>query len=155
MRRLMLLLGMLMITCALVSCSQETTDPITPSIETFDEQILGEGDAELLSQALWWSPWESKNVKVGSCHEVRFAPARKGTHYIQFLNQSNIYNGGTMESCWRKGTGSWNCWAWSDVLSRKRQQTLYSGSADINYRFRFYAKGNYNDVRFYWRFWID
>ncbi len=157
MRKYMLaLVLMLVVGFIVVSCNKDNESPTSPGVSsgTLDEQTSDENSPELLSQ-FGWSSWNNKNVKAGSYHEVRFAPGRKGTHYIEFCNQSNIYNGGKMQSCWRKGSGSWNCWANSDVLSRSRQQKLYSGSKDINYRFRFYAQGNYQYVRFYWRFWTD
>ncbi|MFI5298295.1 MAG: hypothetical protein ACHREM_09375 [Polyangiales bacterium] len=73
-------------------------------------------------------------LSAGQSSTVYFAPGKAGTHAIEFLNNSGISTAGTIQFCWRSGTGAWNCWATSPVTYQTRQQILYSGSAGINYK---------------------
>jgi hypothetical protein len=103
-----------------------------------------------------WGPQYSHTVPVNSNFSVCFLPGVSGNHIIEFLNQSNIYNGGVMLSYWGSSfdPGNWHYWATSDVLSRARQQNLYAGSNDIIFKFTF-VNIQAVPVTFYWRFFTD
>lgn len=104
-----------------------------------------------------WSAWGQVTLAYGGYTYVYFSPNKPGNHIVEFGNYSNVYHSGTMEACWhRPGTG-WNCWAWPNVLSRYQQLSLYTGSADVSYRFKFTANGTsaFNTVVMTWRFYTN
>jgi hypothetical protein len=103
-----------------------------------------------------WGPQYNQTVPVNGNYSVCFLPGVSGDHIIEFLNQSNIYNGGVMLSYWGSSfdPGNWHYWATSDVLSRTRQQSLNAGSNDIIFKFTFVNIQSV-PVTFYYRFFTD
>lgn len=84
-----------------------------------------------------WGVMASTSVPANQSITFTFTPNKQGTHAIDFLNNSSIYNSGTMQYCWRAGAGSWSCWATDPVTNQNRRTILFSGSADISYRFTY------------------
>lgn len=141
----------LIFTIAFVAGCQTHSDVITEVEPTKDEDILQRSDEV-------WLGWNQVLVAPGKQSAwIPFSPNKVGYHQIQFLNDSSIYNAGVMESCWKYSSSStWNCWATSDVLSKTRQQQLYSGQASVQYRFRFTAKAsNTKNYNFFYQFCRD
>jgi hypothetical protein len=94
----------------------------------------------------------SPGLSVGQSTTLFFSPARPGTHAIEYYNINTIANAGTIQFCWRSGTGAWSCWATDPVTYQKRIRILYSGSSDINYRFVITKTSN-GSADFYTRFY--
>lgn len=104
-----------------------------------------------------YTEWDDHTVPVDGNYTFYFTPGQAGDHTIEFLNQQDIYNGGWMVSAWGSINDNpivWHQWATSDVLYYKRIQALYTGSADIVFRFTFINIVD-EPVTFYWRHYID
>jgi hypothetical protein len=121
--------------------------------------IVGVSDLKQLSslslegrvQSAGFSNWNNVYLDQGSTYDIYFYPWKKGNHSIEFANDSDYYHAGHMESCWNYDGDQWRCWAVSDVLSTIRSQNLYSGHADVAYRFQFDAA--HASKNFWWRFY--
>lgn len=98
-----------------------------------------------------WGEWTGWSNCSGDCTRY-FAPARAGYHAIEFCSDYNVYHWGTVQPAWRSGNGPWNYFRTSDVLSRCRTITLFSGSSEVNYQFFF---DSYGTGKVYYRFFID
>jgi hypothetical protein len=104
----------------------------------------------------YWDSYTSPTLAIGETRVVYFAPARTGTHAIEFLNETALASAGTIEYCWRSGTTttSWNCWTTDTnrVTNQTRRTRLVSGSTDINYRITIRSTAS-RPARFWWRFY--
>ncbi len=103
-----------------------------------------------------WGPQQQQVIQPNANCTAYFIPGVAGNHQIEFLNQWDVYNGGSMLSYWGSSNdiGNWHYWTTSDVLCRTRYQNLYAGSDDIIFKFVFVNTTD-NPVEFFWRFYTD
>ena len=127
------------------SCGVEPT-PTDVSVNMVDSDIASK------SSALWLDE-QQLTVNAGATDYIVWEPGQKGSpHLIKYCNQSNIYQGGAMVSYWQRvGDASWTKFSTDEVFSRCYEEQLWTGSADIRYKFEFTAYGQ--RTTFHWQFY--
>ena len=91
----------------------------------------------------------STSLAVGGSYTVYFNPNKIGDNAFDFVNNSAVTNGGTLEFCWSSNSSpSWNCWTTDAVTSAWKRRNLYNGTSDVKYRMTFKAT---KAATFYWR----
>lgn len=100
-----------------------------------------------------WGDWDSEYISKGSSYTATYAPARTGTHKMEFINSKSDSQSGTMTPYWRSGTGAWSSWGPYSTTWNYQTILLNSGSTKINYKMVFKATKASNT--FYWRFCTD
>lgn len=101
-----------------------------------------------------WSGESSKYLSSGSSYTFYYAPARKGTHYIWYINDSSSSSLGKITPYWYSSSSpSWTSWGpWYTSYNWKRQ-TLTSGSSDVSYKFT--IKSTSGSGTYWWGFCTD
>jgi hypothetical protein len=73
-------------------------------------------------------------VARGTSFTQTFSPGVRGDHAIDYGTMGGVALGGTVDICWRDGTGPWSCWYRQNWTSSVRRVRLWAGSATINFK---------------------
>ena len=125
------------------------TDKPAPDATARDTQ----GQTKWLSCNGWGQKW----VGAGNDFQFYFFPGRSGHHEIRFYNSHHNLWAGFLKFYWRNPADNVTSWQYfatdqTERLPDQKERTLYSGTADVEYRFVYSA--DYTGT-FYWQLCTD
>jgi hypothetical protein len=121
----------------------------------FDQDVEAHSESTAEVTQAWGADWKGVTLAPGTSSSwIEYWPWTSGDHWITYCNDADHYKAGQMHMSWSKaGSNTWSWWATVNVYNHCYDQTLWSGTPDIGYRFIFYAaKDNDENVTFHYHF---